>query len=138
MPTAYDTWLEGDCGVDDAADLLAEAREEYIADHAPAIAEKLVGSPDFCEHVFHRELDDDAQEWVRCIAARFVEAMENARDTEADIAAVAVRYWRELRQYALPEALVQAKQEAGEAFDKEQTADDMPRSEAEYRRELAA
>ena len=86
MATKHDTWIEGDCGYDDAAAARDEARDEYIDDNAPALAEKLVGSEDFAEHAFRNDLDDDNKDWVLAIAGRFVEAMENAPDTEADLA----------------------------------------------------
>ena len=122
MPTAYDTWLEGDCGIDAAEEARDEARDEFIEDNAPALAEKLIGSEGFCEGVFRHDLSDDDKDWVLTHAARFVEAMENAPDTEADLAAIAVRYWREMRRFALAAAMDQAKQEAGDAFDKEEAA----------------
>lgn len=34
MATAYDTWLEGDCGVDDAEEHRAEIIEELLAEYA--------------------------------------------------------------------------------------------------------
>lgn len=34
MPTAYDTWLEGDCGVDEKEEAKAEAIAELAAEYA--------------------------------------------------------------------------------------------------------
>lgn len=34
MPTAYDTWLEGDCGVDEKEEARAEAIAELAAEYA--------------------------------------------------------------------------------------------------------
>ena len=135
MPTAYDTWLEGDCGIDAAEEAREEAREEYIADNAPALAKKLIGSEDFCEGVFRHDLSDDDKDWVLTHAARFVEVMERVQDDDAHIAAVAVRYWREMRGFALAAAMDQAKQEAAADFERQEAA--MPRTQAEYRAELS-
>lgn len=47
MATAYDTWLEGDCGVDDAAEVRAE--------RATALAEQYRDDPEKC---------NEAEQWV--------------------------------------------------------------------------
>ena len=129
MATNYDTWIEGDCGYDDAAAARDEARDEYIDDNAPALAKKLLGRDSFAEGVLN-DLSNDVLAAFATDLGTFFERYHNAETTTGEAEAGHALY-RTLKPYIEAAALEQAKTDAGEAFDKAEKSDDTPRSHAE-------
>ena len=115
MPTAYDTWLEGDCGYDDAAAARDEAREEYILEHTPEAAKLLMVEPDFAwtamADLSNEVLCDFAED-----LGRFFEGY-HAGNTDAELAQAGYALYRTLKPYVEDAALEQAKLDVAAQYD---------------------
>lgn len=131
MSTSYDTWLEGNCGIDDAE----EARGEAIEARAAELAAGLIGSEDFAWGALV-DLGDDAKNSILQDVGKFFERVNNLPGGhEGAIAAEAIRLWRELHPTIEAAAKAQATEEATTELDKAEA--DMPSSAAEYRRAVS-
>lgn len=117
---------ESESPYDDAEEAAWERREEWIADHAPAHAENLIGSMDFALTVFN-ELDSEVKDSLMDDLGRFFERVEtDPSDGTPDVMVdAAVRLWRVLRPYVEAAAGEQAKTEVAAQYDA-----DMARMEA--------
>lgn len=132
MSAAYDTWLEGNCGIDDAE----EARGEAIEARAAELAAGLIGSEDFAWGALV-DLGDDAKNSILQDVGKFFERVNNITGgSDGQIADQAIWLFYELHPTIEAAAKAQAIEEATAEFDKAEA--DMPRSAAEYRREVAA
>lgn len=105
------------CSQCDRTEAAEEARDEYIAEHAPAVAAKLPGSPDFAIDAL-KYLQPDAKNDVLEDVAAFFEAMHNARATDAGCMAIAAaKLWRKLLPYIEDAALADARDEVAAEYD---------------------
>ena len=119
MPTAYDAW-KLDNGIDAAEEAREEARDEYIETNAPALAKKLLGRDSFAEGVLN-DLSNYVLATFATDLGMFFERYHNA-ETVAGEAEAGHALYRSLKPYIFAAAMDQAKQEAGDAFDKEEAA----------------
>jgi len=107
---------------DDAAEEAEEQRAEYIAEYAPAIADKLVGSEDFAWGVLV-DLSDDAKHSVLQDVGRFFERYHALEEFDTRGAMVVAR---DLYNYLLPTlqaaALEQAETEVAAEYDRREAA----------------
>lgn len=135
MPTAYDHFIEGDCGIDAAEEAREEAREEYIEDNAQDIARRIMSDAEFAADVcIDQHWNDEVTHEILKAVGYFWTAYRAATTADGEAAAGFALY-RMLKPTIEAAALEQAKQEAGDAFDKQEAA--MPRTQAEYRAEVA-
>lgn len=78
MATAYDNWLESDCGIDDAS----EARAEAVSERAAQLtAERLTNEPRVIEAI--SDYSAEHYETLDAVLARFVISFAAAASNEA-------------------------------------------------------
>lgn len=107
---------------DDAAEEAEEQRAEYIAEYAPAIADKLVGSEDFAWGVLV-DLGDDAKRSVLQDVGRFFERYHALDDDDTQGAMVVARdLYCELNLQIEAAAMEQAETEVATEYDRRKAA----------------
>lgn len=129
MASAYDNWLEGDCGVDDAeearAERVAERRDELVAERMANIE----AVTDALDELIGEDYDSDRV--VQGCVARFL-----VRAAAGEVDEAAAELFRDLRPVIKARIYREAEKQAGsEEYDRECAAE---RDHGEYLAERAA
>lgn len=129
MSTAYDNWLEGDCGVDDAEEArrerVAERRDELVAERMADIE----AVTDAMDELIGEDYDGDRV--VQGCVARFI-----VRAAAGEVDEAAAELFRDLRPVIKARIHDEAERMAeSEEFDRECAAE---RDHGEYLAERAA
>lgn len=129
MASAYDNWLEGDCGVDDAEESrrerVAERRDELVAERMADIE----AVTDALDELIGEDYDSDRV--VQGCVARFI-----VRAAAGDVDEAAAELFRDLRPVIKARIHDEAERMAeSEEFDRECAAE---RDHGEYLAERAA
>ena len=123
MASAYDNWLEGDCGVDDAEEArrerVAERRDELVAERMADIE----AVTDALDELIGEDYDSDRV--VQGCVARFL-----VRAAAGEVDEAAAELFRDLRPVIKSRIYREAEKQAGsEEYDRECAAD---RDHGEY------
>ena len=125
MASAYDNWLEGDCGVDDAE----EARRERVAERRDELVAERMANPEAVGAAIGEWIGEEYSDVFELLLGNFVTQFD-AANTDADMAAVGANLWRSLRQVAKARIHDEAERMAeSEEFDRECAAE---RDHGEY------
>lgn len=109
------------CAACDRTERADELRDEYITEHAPPIAKRLVGSEDFASNALAGETEG-ARDSILRDAGRFFERMHNAPDDPSALASHAVAFYRELLPYVEAAAKEQAEAQVATEYDRPEAA----------------
>lgn len=104
------------CASCDRTEEQEEARDEYIEDLAPRVAEKIVGRESFAEGALNDLSKDTLAEFATELGT-FFEQFHNAKDSAGEAAAGYALY-RRLKPHVEAAALDLAKQEVAAEYDR--------------------